>query len=193
MKIYGDLGSGNCLKVKWTADYLKLPYEWIDVDIMNGESRTHAFLQMNPIGQVPTVLLGDGRALTQSNAITSFLADGSSLYPSDPYIRHLINALLFWEQNGHEFFVAGCRFHMLYLGKSKESRDPMRVEKGEQALDLMDRLLENRDWFVGNSITLADIALVAYTRVAHEGGFDLSERTNVVSWIARCEEALGLT
>jgi glutathione S-transferase len=192
MKIYGDLSSGNCLKVKWTADYLHLPYDWIDVDIMAGESRTEAFLAMNPMGQVPTVLLDDGRALIQSNAITSFLADGTTLFPSDPYVKAQINALLFWEQNSHEFFVAGCRFHMVYLGKSKDSRDPLRVERGEQALDLMNQMLTDKTWLVSDNLTIADIALVAYTRVAHEGGFDLTSRPHVQSWIARCEQELGL-
>ncbi len=192
MKIYGDIGSGNCLKVRWTADYLSIPYEWIDVDIMQGESRTPEFLAMNPMGQVPTVVLADGRPLTQSNAIMSYLADGTDLYPSDPYIRAQINSLLFWEQNGHEFFIAGSRFHMVYLGKSKESRDNVRVERGEQALDQMNVLLDGRDWFATDSMTIADIALVAYTRMAHEGGFELNSRPNVTAWIARCENTLGL-
>lgn len=192
MKIYGDLGSGNCLKVKWTADYLKLPYQWFDVDIMRGESRTPDFLAMNPTGQVPTVILEDGRALMQSNAITSYLAEGTPLFPSDSFTRAQINAWLFWEQNSHEFFVAGCRFHMVYLGKTKESRDPVRVERGEQALDHMEHILTGKKWFVGKHITLADIALVAYTRVAHEGGFDLASRPNVQAWIKQCEQALGL-
>lgn len=192
LKIYGDLGSGNCLKVKWTADHLRLQYDWIDVDIMQGESRTADFLAKNPVGQVPTVILEDGRPLTQSNAIMAYLADGTPLYPNDLYLRALINAMLFWEQNSHEFFVAGCRFHMVYLGKSKESRDPVRVERGEQALDVMDGLLRGKDWLAAEEFSIADIALVAYTRVAHEGGFDLSNRKNVIAWINRCEQELGL-
>lgn len=192
MKIYGDLGSGNCLKVKWTAEYLEIPYQWIDVDIMAGESRTPEFLAMNPAGQVPTVVLDDGTPLTQSNAITSYLAENTPLFPADPYLRARINAWLFWEQNSHEFFVAGCRFHMVYLGKSKATRDPMRVERGEEALDHMEQALTGKEWLVGDHITLADIALVAYTRVAHEGGFDLSTRPSVHAWIVRSEQTLGL-
>jgi len=192
LKIYGDLGSGNCLKVKWTCDYLQIPYEWIDVDIMDGGSRTPAFLAMNPFGQVPTVLLDDGRALSQSNAIMSYLANGSPLYPADAYVRSQVNAILFWEQNSHEFFVAGCRFHMVYLGHSKDSRAPLRVEQGEQALDQMNSLLSGAEWFAGEDFTIADIALVAYTRLAHEGGFDLTTRPNVRDWIKRCEERLNL-
>ena len=192
MKIYGDLNSGNCLKVKWTADYLEIPYEWIDIDIMKGESRTSEYLEMNPMGQVPSLLLEDDRCIAQSNAITSYLAEGSDLLPTDSFTRAKVNELLFWEQYSHEPFIAVCRFHIVYLGKSKESRDPDRVERGEQALDLMNQLLEGRSWFVGDNITIADITLVAYSRVAHEGGFDLTSRPNVLTWISKCENALGL-
>ncbi len=192
MRIYGDLNSGNCLKVKWTADYLDIAYEWVDIDIMKGESRTSEYLKMNPMGQVPSILLEDGRCIAQSNAITSYLADGSDLLSANPFTRAKVNELLFWEQYSHEPYIAVCRFHMVYLGKSKESRDLVRVERGEQALDLMNQLLEGKDWFVSDRITIADIALVAYTRVAHEGGFDLTNRPNVESWISKCEFALGL-
>lgn len=192
MKIYGDLNSGNCLKVKWTANRLALPYEWIDVNTLQGESRTAEFLAMSPMGKVPVVLLDDDRPLAQSNAIISYLATGTTLLPNDPFSRAKVNELMFWEQHSHEPFVAECRFHMFYLGKSIEEREPWRVERGEQALDLMERLVSGKDWFVGDTFTIADIALVAYTRVAHEGGFDLSSRSNVRGWISRCENELKL-
>lgn len=192
MKFYGDLGSGNCLKVKYLADHLGLDYEWLPVDIMRGESRTADFLAMNPMGQVPTVVLDDGRTLAQSNALLLYLAEGSALLPSDRYQRARITELLFWEQNTHEPSIAVCRFQMVYLGKPKETREPWRVERGEQALDLMETLLEGRDWFVGDGLTVADIALLAYTRLAHEGGFDLTPRGRVRAWIARCEDLLEL-
>ncbi|MGF1608921.1 MAG: glutathione S-transferase family protein [Kiloniellales bacterium] len=192
MKIYGDLGSGNCLKVKYLADHLGLGYEWVPVDIMRGESRTADFLAMNPMGQVPTVVLDDGRALAQSNALLLHLAEGSALLPADRYARAKVNELLFWEQNSHEPTIAVCRFQMLYLGKPKAAREPWRVERGEAALDLMDQWLAGREWFVGEGLTVADIALLAYTRLAHEGGFDLTPRRHLRAWIARCEDALGL-
>ena len=97
MKIYGDLASGNCLKVKALADHLGLAYDWLPVDILKGESRTADFLAMNPLGQVPTVVLDDGRALAQSNAILLYLAEGSALLPADPYERAKVAELLFWE------------------------------------------------------------------------------------------------
>jgi glutathione S-transferase len=204
MKIYGDHGSGNCRKVKWTADALSLPYTWVDIDIMKGESRTPAYLAKFPQGQVPAVEFDDGRCLAQSNAIIRYLAHGSRLLPNDAFTQAKIDEWLFWEQYSHEPYVAVCRYHMFYLGKSKESRDPARVERGEKALDFMEQHFlraENsgkftpsiRPYLVGGAVTIADIALVAYTRVADEGGFDLATRPNVRAWIGRVEQALGLS
>jgi glutathione S-transferase len=192
MIIYGDLASGNCLKVKYTADHLHLPYTWVPIDITKGESRTSEFLRRNPQGQVPTIELTDGRVLAQSNAIVRYLARGSALLPDDAFAQAKVDELLFWEQYSHEPYIAVCRFHMRYLGRPKETRDQPRVERGEAALDLMEKLLAGRDWLVGPAMTVADIALVAYTRLAHEGGFDLAPRAAVRSWIGRCEQALGL-
>ena len=192
MKIYGDLISGNCLKIKYVADFLGLAYEWVPVDIMQGQSRTPEFLARNPAGQVPVVELDDGRYLAQSNAIIGYLAQGSTLLPDDAYLRAKVYELLFWEQYSHEPYVAVCRFVMRYQGKTREQREPMRVERGEAALDFMERGLEGRTWFVGETMTIADIALLAYTRLAHEGGFDLSNRPAVQSWISRCEQALSI-
>jgi glutathione S-transferase len=192
MKIYGDRGSGNCQKVSITADFLGLPYQWIDIDIMRKESRTPEFLALSPMGQVPVVELDDGRYLAQSNAIIRYLAVDSSLLPADPFLQAKIDELLFWEQYSHEPYVATSRFHMLYLGKSKAEREPMRVERGEKALDLMQQLIKGKEWFVGDGLSIADIALLAYTRLAHEGGFDLVTRPDVKAWIARCEDVLDL-
>ena len=192
MIIYGDLNSGNCLKVKYTADYLGLPYTWVPIDITKGESRTGEFLARNPQGQVPMIELPDGRALAQSNAIIRYLARDSALLPDDAFAQAKIDELLFWEQYSHEPYIAVCRFHMKYLGRPKEAREPQRVERGEAALDLMERLITRRDWFVGATMTIADVSLLAYTRLAHEGGFDLANRPSVRAWIARAERALGL-
>jgi glutathione S-transferase len=192
MKIYGDLASGNCLKVKYLADHLRPAYDWVPVDVMSGESRSADFLAMNPMGQVPTVAFDDGRVLAQSNAILLYLAEGSALLPADRYARAKVSELLFWEQYSHEPYVAVCRFQMVYLGKPRDAREPWRVARGEQALDLMETLLSGRDWLVGDGLTVADIALLPYTRLAHEGGFDLVSRRAVRAWISRCEAALGL-
>lgn len=204
MRIYGDINSGNCLKVKYTADHLGLAYHWHDVDVTRNETRSPEFLGLSDMGQVPVVTLDDGRSLAQSNAIIRYLARGSRLLPDDPWLQAKIDEWLFWEQYSHEPYVATCRFHMAYLGKSKESRDPAKVERGEKALDHMERMLgaptpspsrqgggEPLRFLVGPSLTIADIALYAYTHVAHEGGFDLATRPQVQAWLARCRTQLG--
>jgi glutathione S-transferase len=193
MKIYGDLGSGNCLKVKYTADHLRMPYTWVPIDIMKGETRTPEFLARFPLARIPAVELDDGRHLAESNAIMRYLARGSALLPDDAFTQAKIDELLFWEQYSHEPYVATTRYHIVYLKRTLDQREAWRVERGEAALDTMDRrMLAGRSWLVGEALTIADIALLAYTRLAHEGGFDLSSRPNVRAWIGRCEAALGL-
>jgi len=190
--VYGDMISGNCLKVKFTADMLAIPYEWHPVDVVAGEAKTPEFLALNPMGQVPAVVLDDGRTLAQSNAIIRYLARGSALLPDDPYLQAKVDEWLFWEQYSHEPYVAVCRFQMKYLGKDRDERDAWRVARGEAALDLMEKVLSRRRWFVDGQMTIADIALLAYTRFADEGGFDITPRRDVTDWISRCEAELGI-
>jgi glutathione S-transferase len=192
MKIYGDLKSGNCLKVKYIADWRGLPYAWVDIDIMKGESRSADFLALNPQGQVPTVLLGDGRALAQSNAILRFLAQGSALQPADPFAQAKVDEWLFWEQYSHEPYVAVARFQMVYLGRAAAERDEKIVSRGEAALDHMEQRLTGQEWLANGAFSIADIALIAYTRLAGEGGFDLTARPHLRAWIGRVERELGL-
>lgn len=192
MKIYGDLISGNCLKVKWTCDRLGIPYEWVPVDVVAGETRTPAFLARFPQGQVPAVDFEDGRTLAQSNGIIRYLARGSALLPEDAYTQAKIDEWLFWEQYSHEPYIAVLRFHMRYLGKTRDQCEPWRIERGEKALDFMESRIAGHDYYVGGTVTIADVALLAYTRLAHEGGFDLSGRPGIRKWIARCEGALKL-
>jgi glutathione S-transferase len=191
VKIYGDSKSGNCLKVSWTADFLGRPYEWIETDIMAGESRTPSFLAMNPAGQVPAVILDDGRPLAQSNAIILHLAEGSALIPTDGYERARMLEWLFWEQYSHEPYVAVARFQVRYLGKPVGDLEPRIVERGGAALQRMELALTD-SFLVGRRLTLADIALVAYTRVAHEGGFSLDLYPAVKAWVGRVEQALDI-
>lgn len=192
MRIYGDLGSGNCLKVRYTADHLGLPYTWVPVDIIKGETRTPEYLARFPLGRIPAVEFDDGRRLAESNAIIRFLARGSALLPDDAFTQAKIDEWLFWEQYSHEPYVATTRYHIVYLKRALDQREGWRVERGEAALHLMDRQLDGREWLVGDSMTIADIALLAYTRLAYEGGFDLRSRTHVRAWIARCEASLKL-
>jgi len=192
MIIYGDLISGNCLKVKYTADFLGLAYAWHDVDVVKGEARKPEFLTLNPMGQVPAVVLDDGRVLAQSNAIIRYLARDSKLLPADAYLQAKVDELLFWEQYSHEPYIAVNRFHLKYLGKSKDQLEQWRVDRGNAALALMEKLLSGREWFVGQRMTIADIALFGYTQFANEGGFDLSPHRNISAWVKRCQAALNL-
>lgn len=192
MKIYGDVISGNCLKVKWTADALGLPYTWVQTDVVKGETRTPAYLAKFPQGQVPAVEFDDGRTLAQSNGIIRYLARGSRLLPDDGFAQAQVDEWLFWEQYSHEPYVAVCRFHMKYLGKSKDEREAWRVERGEKALDFIEQQLAGRDFLAGPALTIADVAVVAYTRLADEGGFDLAARPGIRKWITRCEESLRI-
>lgn len=194
LKIYGDGISGNCLKVKWTADLLGLSYEWIETSVIAGQTRTPDFLAMNPAGQVPTVVLPDGRVLAQSNAIVLYLnrAHKGGLLPKGDYARAKVFEWLFWEQYSHETAIAVRRFHKHYLKKSDAEIDPKLMEKGVAALTVLENALAGGGYLVGSKLTVADIALVAYTRVAPEGGFDLEPYPAVRKWIARVERDLGI-
>ena len=194
LKIYGDCRSGNCLKVRWTADHLGIPYEWIDVDVLSGSTRTEEFLAINPSGQIPAVVFPDGRTLSQSNAIVVYFAglQNSKLLPTDLFERAKMNEWLFWEQYSHEPAIAVRRFQKSFLGKADSEIDPDLLAKGRRALGQMALQLARTDYLVGDSLTAADIALVAYTRVAYEGGFDLDEFPAVRSWIARVERDLAI-
>jgi glutathione S-transferase len=190
--IYGDPISGNCLKVKWTAEHLGIAFTWIDIDVTKAETRTPEFLAINPAGQVPTVVLEGGRPLAQSNAIILHLAEGSALIPADAYQRAKMFEWLFWEQYSHEPYVAVARFQVKYLGKAVAELDPKLVERGAAALKRLDEALTGADFLAGVGLSLADIALVAYTRMAHDGGFDLAHYPAVQAWIARVEAALPI-
>ncbi len=192
MKIYGDSNSGNCLKVKWVCDALALPYDWIDVDTLKHETRTAQFLKLNSAGQVPAIAFDDGRALAQSNAIIRYLARDSDLIPKDAFAAAKMDEWLFWEQYSHEPYLAVCRFQMKYLGKPASDLDPDTVKRGYAALARMEHELAATRFLVGDSLTLADVSLLAYTRLAHEGGFHLDGYASLRRWIAEAERSLGL-
>ena len=192
LKVYGDSISGNCLKVKWTADYLNIAYEWVETDVLSGQTRSPAFLAINSAGQVPTVILPDGRALAQSNAIIMYLAEGSALIPALPYERAKMLEWLFWEQYSHEPYIAVARFQVKYLGKPAVELEKKLIENGRSALERLDMVLSTSDYIMGSQPTLADISLVAYTRTADESGFDLKLYPAIDAWIARLECTLKI-
>jgi glutathione S-transferase len=192
MTIYGDSISGNCLKVKFVAERLGIPYDWVEIDVRSGATRTPEFLAMSPAGQVPVARFGNGRVLAQSNAIMLHLAWDSDLVPSDGWERAQMFQWLFWEQYSHEPAVAVLRFQRLYLKKPDSEIDPALVKKSERALGLMNDHLEGRLYLAGPKLSLADIALVAYTRFAHDAGLDLGHWPNVEAWVRRIEDDLNI-
>ena len=195
LTLYGDSISGNCLKAKWTAEYLDVDYDWVEISVVEGGTRSDSFMQMNPSGQVPVMRLPDGRILPQSNAIMIYLAEthrGQDLIPVDPFERAKMMSWLFWEQYSHEPYIAVRRFRKKFMNQGDDELDPQLLARGRRALGVMEMQLTFSDYFVGQSMTLADIALVAYTRVAHEGGFDLGEFPSVQRWVARVETDLGI-
>ncbi len=192
LTVYGDIRSGNCLKVKWLLDRLGRDYRWVETDVMSGVTRSADFLARNPAGQVPAVVLEDGRTLAQSNAIIGWLGEGTGFIPTDPWDRARMYEWLFWEQYSHEPCIAVVRFQRLLAGKRADEIEPRLMERGHAALARMEAALAGADWLVGEGPTLADLALVAYTRVAHEGDFDLAAYPAVRAWVARVETAFGI-
>ena len=193
LKVYGDVVSGNCLKVKWLLDHLGLDYQWNDVDVVAGEARAPALLALNPAGQVPFVVDDDGWVLAQSNAILVHFAEGSALIPANARERARMLEWLFWEQYSHEPYIAVARFQRKYLGKAAEEIEPRLLERGHAALARMEAALAQGDWLAGSSVSLADLSLVAYTRMAGDGGFDLEGYPAIRRWIARVEAAFAIT
>lgn len=189
--IYGDSRSGNCWKVRWVAERLDVAFDWREVDVSSGFTRTEEYLSINPAGQVPCLVREDGRILAQSAAIMLYLAEGSDLIPDDPFDRAKMMEWLFWEQYSHEPAIAVRRFQKAFLHKREDEIDPFLMNKGRRALGVMELRLVARDYFVTDQLTLADIALYAYTHVAGEGGFDLDDFPAVRSWLHRVERDLA--
>lgn len=183
--------SGNCYKIRLTAAHLGLKLERREYDIMKGETRTPAFLsQVNANGRIPTLQVGTDDFLPESNAACFYLADGSDLIPHDRFERADMLRWLFWEQYNHEPNVATLRFWAKWIGfdhlsEVQRANLPAKQVAGEAALALMDEHLSRRDWFVIDRLTLADIALYAYTHVAEDGGFSLQPYPAIRAWIDR--------
>ncbi|HEY0927530.1 glutathione S-transferase family protein [Brevundimonas sp.] len=192
LTLYGDIRSGNCLKVKWLLDRMERDYHWIETDVTTGVTRSPQFLALNAAGQTPTIVLEDGRPLAQSNAIIVHMAEGTDLIPTDAFDRAKMFEWLFWEQYSHEPYIAVVRFRRAIAGQSKAEIEPRLMERGHAALARMEVGLTGRDWLVGEAVSLADLALVAYTRVAHEGDFDLEPYPAVRAWVGRVEKAFGI-
>jgi glutathione S-transferase len=193
LRVFGDINSGNCFKVKLLLHHLEMQYEWVHIDIMKKESRTRDFLKMNPNGQIPVLEIAPGTILTESNAILHYLAEGTNLLPEDRLEHAQVLQWMFFEQYSHEPNVASARFIVRYLGRPAEHEQLLqrKIADGYEAIALMDQHLSTNTYFVGGRYTIADIALYAYTHVAHEGGFDLSRFRAVQRWIAQVKTTHG--
>lgn len=193
LRVYGDIQSGNCYKAKLLLHHLGLPYEWQHVDILKRESRTPEFLAMNPKGQIPVLKIAENSILTESNAILHYLAEGTDFLPTDRLEHALLLQWMFFEQYNHEPTVASARFIVRYLGRPPEQEELLqrKIAGGYEALRLMELHLKSHPYFVAGRYTIADMALYAYTHVAHEGGFDLSRFPGIQDWLARVKATPG--
>jgi len=186
LKLHDFLESGNGYKVRLVLTQLEIPFERIEHDITVGATRTPAYLAKNPNGRIPLLELDDGTCLAESSAILFYLARGTPLLPEDPLDQARVLQWMFFEQYSHEPYIAVLRY-WLHHGLEAEKRHEIgeRRERGIQALAVMNTHLAERAFFVDQRYTIADVALYAYTHVAHEGGFDLSPHPNVRSWLKR--------
>jgi glutathione S-transferase len=187
LRLYDYLPSGNGYKVRLLLTQLEIPFQFIERDIMKRETRTPEFLAKFPNGRIPAVEFDDGNLLFESNAIISYFADGTKFVPQDRLERAQVLQWLFFEQYSHEPYIAVARFLSMY----PEANDPRRADLprimklGNDALEVLESHLKNREWLVGNNCSIADIALYAYTHVADEGGFDLTSRIAIAKWLER--------
>ncbi|PZW71365.1 glutathione S-transferase [Pseudomonas sp. URMO17WK12:I1] len=186
-KVYGDYRSGNCYKVKLMLSLLGKPFEWVPIDIFKGETQSPEFLAKNPNGRIPVLELEDGTCLWESNAILNFLADGSEFLQTEPRLRTQVLQWQFFEQYSHEPYIAVARRIQWLEGMPAARAEEYKVcqVRGHKALRVMERQLEQTPYLVGDQYSIADIALYAYTHVAHEGGFDLSGYPAINAWLAR--------
>ena len=188
--LHEDPRSGNCYKIRLTAALLGLPLKRREYDIMKGETRTPKFLaEVNSNGRIPVLQVGT-RFLPESNAACFYLAEDSGLVPADRFERADMLRWMFFEQYNHEPNIATLRFWLAFIGEAaltpqQRAQVPAKRIAGEDALDLMEQALTGREWFVGQSCTLADISLYAYTHVAEAGGFRLEDRKNICAWLKR--------
>jgi glutathione S-transferase len=193
ISVYGFSPSGNCHKLRLLLEQLGRPYTWVETDSSAGATRTPEFLAKNANGRVPIVELDDGRVLAESNAILCWLAEGTRFHDGDAWQRAQTLAWMFFEQYSHEPYIAVARFIRGWTSPDSPRRAdlPRLIERGNEALAVMERHLVTHAWFSGTAYGIADIALFAYTDVAADGGFDLARFPAVKAWLARVRETQG--
>ena len=195
LRLYDYPDSGNCYKVRLVLGQLGQlgqPFERVHLDILEGETRRPEYVSKNPNRRVPLVEWPDGRRLAESNAILYHLAGGSPYLPADPWECAQVLQWVFFEQYSHEPYIAVVRhWHMAGLVEGNRGVLPEKMERGYHALDVMEHQLSDREFFVAGRYSIADIALYAYTHVAHEGGFDLSRFPSASAWLERVRSQPG--
>jgi glutathione S-transferase len=193
LTLYDYLDSGNGYKVRLLLSLLGTPYHRIELDIDKGETRTAEFLARNPNGRVPTLQLEDGTHLAESNAILWYLADPSPYLPDDRVERAQVLQWMFFEQYSHEPYVATPRYIIRHLGRDhpRAAELPDRIARGHQALGVMEAHLATHPFFVADRFTIADIALYAYTHVAHESDIELTPYPHIRAWLGRVASQSG--
>jgi glutathione S-transferase len=191
--LYDSPVSGNCYKVRLLLAHLGVPYERRTMDVVDRSNRRDVLGDLNPALRVPTLVLDDGRPLAESGAILWYLGEGTRFVPEDPYERAQVLQWMFFEQYDHEPAIAVARFWLAYSGRPDEFADrlPERTAAGYRALEALERHLDGRQFLVGDGLTLADIALYAYTHVADEGGFDLERYPALQAWLGRVASEPG--
>ncbi len=185
LKVYGDIQSGNCYKVKLLLALLNIEHQWCHIEILKQESQSPDYLAKNPNGKIPLLELDSGEFIAESNAILNYLADGTALLPSDKLTRAKVLQWQFFEQYSHEPYIAVARFINKYLGLPEDRLAGYHSKQagGNKALSVMEQQLAQTPYLVGDSLTIADISLYGYTHVADEGGFDLSKYPAILRWI----------
>jgi glutathione S-transferase len=188
IRLYDYLISGNGYKVRLLLTQLAIPFERIELNITKGETRTPEFLRKFPNGRIPAVELDDGKLLFESNAIIAYFAESTPFMPVDRFQRAQVLQWLFFEQYSHEPYIASVRYLVMHPDVADPRRaivDTMMRPRGYDALGVMEGHLKSCDWFVGDSYSIADIALYAYTHVAEEGGFHMGDYPAIRAWLER--------
>ena len=194
IRVYGMAVSGNCWKASTILRLTGHEFLWLETDTTKGDTRTPAFLALNPQAEIPVVVLSDGTVLTQSNAILAHFAEGTRWMPEPGLARTRVLQWLFWEQYSHEPYLAVARNLIAYRGQKHAQAERLAqcAERGAKALGVMELRLAGHDWLTDSGPSIADLALFAYTHVAHEGEFDLAAYPGVAAWVARAAALPGV-
>jgi len=195
IRVWGMSASGNCHKVKLILDYQKIPYEWIESDTRKKVTQTDEFKKMNPNARVPLVQLEDGSYLPESNAILYYFAQGTAFWPQDKLAQARVLQWMFFEQYDHEPRIAVNRAiqSIFNLMAERQAEHAGNLPKGYKALSVMEKHLSENRWFGAPNMSIADIALYAYTHVADEGGFSLADYPHIRRWLGEVEKTPGHT